>query len=89
MSRTAGSLLLPLATMLAPSTDVDWAQAHCARPGEDAEQWHPVGKQKWDHARQVCAGCPLALECQAFGRDTHQWGVWGGRNLENGKPTAN
>lgn len=87
MGKAARSLMLPLSMMLPASTDVDWTRALCARPGEDAEQWHPVGNQKWEHARRVCSSCPLALECQAFGRDTHQWGVWGGRNLENGKPT--
>lgn len=78
-------LIVPLTLLLAGTSDgIAWSDAACARPGEDPEDWHPLPKQKWDHARAVCAGCPITLECGAFGRDNRLSGVWGGEHL----PTA-
>lgn len=79
-------LAVPLTELLGLSTDIDWSRARCAREGENPEDWHPFPRQRWDHARAVCGSCPIRLECGAWGRDNGQSGVWGGENLENGRP---
>lgn len=32
-----------------------------------------------------CQSCPVQRECLAAGVSNHEWGVWGGVYLENGK----
>ncbi len=29
-------------------------------------------------AREVCAECPVNVECRDFARDNHEYGFWGG-----------
>jgi WhiB family transcriptional regulator, redox-sensing transcriptional regulator len=33
-------------------------------------------------AKAICAGCPVMLECRAYGREHHEYGIWGGENEE-------
>ena len=33
----------------------------------------------------LCTKCPVQRECLATGVSNHEWGVWGGVYLENGK----
>lgn len=33
----------------------------------------------------LCQKCPVQRECLAAGVSNHEWGVWGGVYLENGK----
>lgn len=34
---------------------------------------------------KLCQSCPVQRECLAAGVSNHEWGVWGGVYLENGK----
>ncbi len=33
-------------------------------------------------AKAICAGCPVMLACRAYGREHHEYGIWGGENEE-------
>lgn len=36
-------------------------------------------------AREICAGCVVRVECEAYGRSTGSDGVWGGVSLSRGR----
>lgn len=44
----------------------------------DPEQWWPSQSEQVDAAKQVCAACPVLLECGAHGILHEHEGVWGG-----------
>ncbi len=55
----------------------DWAsQAQCKQAGPDELFVRGAAQNR---AKQLCAGCPVKMECLAEALD-HQieWGVWGG-----------
>jgi hypothetical protein len=62
----------------------DWRDdAECRRPGYDPELWHPAGTTgPWiaviDHAKRVCAACPVMQECAQWALDQRETGIWGG-----------
>jgi hypothetical protein len=33
-------------------------------------------------AKAICAKCPVLVECRAYGRQHHEYGIWGGENEE-------
>lgn len=59
-------------------------QAACqdAEPGlfdEHTDAWTLA------QARSVCADCPVATQCLAWGVETRAWGTWGGQHLAGGR----
>ena len=49
-------------------------------------EWPPT-KQKmkeWEKAKAICSECNMKVECLAYGKATHSYGIWGGVTLTNG-----
>lgn len=61
----------------------DWRESAACRSAEP-ELFFPVSSQgqsatETEHAKAVCAGCPVRRECLQFALATRQaYGVWGG-----------
>ncbi|WP_143660229.1 MULTISPECIES: WhiB family transcriptional regulator [unclassified Streptomyces] len=62
------------------------ASAVCA--GVDPELWHGGGGAL-TKAKKICAGCPVRLRCEAYGRELegatsqrYRHGVWGGTDAK-------
>jgi hypothetical protein len=70
-------------TLIDPGTRIDRA---CA--DTDPEVFFPETARGIPAAQAICARCPIRDACLAFGKATKQWGVWGGQELERGKPVA-
>lgn len=65
-----------------PAPDPDDWRDHAACQGKPAEWWFPTDGFA-DHAKIICAQCPVAEPCLAHAianRERH--GVWGGFDLE-------
>lgn len=39
-------------------------------------------EQREQHAKQLCARCPVKVDCAQIGRDLGEYGIWGGENEE-------
>lgn len=39
-------------------------------------------------ADEICASCPVKMQCLQWGIEHNEWGCWGGVFLVNGKPDA-
>jgi WhiB family redox-sensing transcriptional regulator len=51
---------------------------------EDPELFFPEDPAQSPSAQQVCAGCPVRLQCRDFAlRHSIVWGVWGGMTGED------
>ena len=66
----------------------DWRD-DAACQGMDTEMWFPSssGLQREDRkrvrvAQEVCASCPVRMQCLAFATRTGQRGIWGGLTEE-------
>ncbi len=70
------------------STFVDdptrWRDAAC-RDDPNPERWFPFPSDDFTHARDVCNGCPIRLQCTHFAVSTGQSGVWGGKEFDRGR----
>ncbi|CRK49487.1 Transcriptional regulator WhiB [Rhodococcus sp. RD6.2] len=70
------------------STFVDdptrWRDAAC-RDDPNPERWFPFPSDDFTHARDVCNGCPIRLQCTHFAVSTGQSGVWGGMEFDRGR----
>ena len=58
-----------------------WIQHAACRDEPPATFYRPDGDKSWtaDRARQICAGCPVRIEClQASVARCETFGVWGG-----------
>lgn len=63
----------------------DWAnQAACRN--HNPELWFPpeTGRGRWprnnpntNHAKTICASCPVKTECLIHALNTHETGIWG------------
>lgn len=82
---TADFLSLPLSALLVDTLDVDWTQALCADSDENPEDWFPFPADDFAHAADVCARCPIRIDCERWGRTNRMTGVWGGVRLVNGR----
>lgn len=83
---TIQTLPLGRSTTSAVSTgerSVDWRLRSACRD-EDPELFFPIGygaqaRLQREEAKEVCAGCPVRVECRKWALDTGQGaGVWGG-----------
>lgn len=71
-------------------------QADAACRGLGTSKWFPGRGEPLDPAREVCAGCPVSVECAAFAVDAGPLlvGVWSGlsdrgrRQLRRMNPAA-
>lgn len=69
-----------------PVTDVwDWQLRGACRGMDAAHFFHPEGErgparaQRELHAKQVCQGCPVLVQCRNHALDVQElYGVWGG-----------
>ncbi|HEX5016344.1 MAG TPA: WhiB family transcriptional regulator [Actinomycetes bacterium] len=51
----------------------------------DPELWFADTPAGVEHAKALCGGCPLKVECLAGALDRAEpWGVWGGELFEHG-----
>lgn len=73
-------------------SNVELSFAACAELdalGIDPEVFFPVGRDDPEAdlqaAQSVCAACPLAQRCLAYGRAISADGVWGGQLLKAGR----
>lgn len=82
---TADAVTVPNLVDLLPLSDTQgWDQAACrGDPQHDA--WFPYPSQDFDYAREICAGCPIRVQCAEFAATTGQSGVWGGHEYDRGK----
>lgn len=61
----------------------DWRR-HATCHGEDPDLFYPVGQgpdalNNSDHAKAICAGCPVKAACLQHAIDTgEEHGIWGG-----------
>lgn len=47
--------------------------------GEDQDLWFPTEKSNAKTAKQICAACPVRLECLEYAVSANErYGVWGG-----------
>ena len=76
------------AVVLGPWSD----RAICV--GEDPNLFFPSYGDFGIVARQVCAGCPVRLDCIEYAVDADEFGIWGGldqeqrRKLVRGRPES-
>ncbi|MEU6562523.1 WhiB family transcriptional regulator [Nocardia nova] len=75
---------LHLADLMPLSDAPNWKRAACAGD-PDREAWFPFPSQDFDHARTVCAGCPIKVLCRDWAATTGQTGVWGGHEFDRGR----
>lgn len=47
----------------------------------------PFRRENLREASRVCAVCPVKTACAEAGRRQHEWGIWGGIRLNNGRRT--
>jgi WhiB family redox-sensing transcriptional regulator len=52
----------------------------------DPEIFDPISPSEYAQAAMLCAECPLADSCEQWAFRHREWGVWGGRLFEAGKP---
>lgn len=54
----------------------------------DPDIWFPFPKddQTRERAQAICARCPIAAACARFGIDNRLTGIWGGIDIEFGRP---
>lgn len=78
---------------LLPDTDIDAladsraAAARWSTPCRDGdpEIWFADTPHGVEHAKSLCGGCPLKVECLAGALERSEpWGVWGGELFERG-----
>ncbi len=62
-----------------------WRDAAC-RDDPNPESWFPHPGDDFAHARAVCIGCSIRLQCKHFAVSTRQSGVWGGTEFDRGRP---
>lgn len=75
-----------------PETDVDLADSHAAAArwsipchDGDPEIWFADTPHGVEHAKTLCGGCPLKVECLAGALERGEpWGVWGGELFDRG-----
>lgn len=59
-------------------TDADW-QSDAACRGSDPDAFFPAADEDAAHAKAICAGCSVRIECLTFAIASDQrHGVWGG-----------
>ncbi|MFF3062140.1 WhiB family transcriptional regulator [Streptomyces sp. NPDC057909] len=59
-------------------TLADWHQ-HAACTGVDTELFFPATRGQAEHARTICASCPVTEPCRAHAETMPEaYGVWGG-----------
>lgn len=64
-----------------PGSPTPWPQrAIC--PGEDPDIFFPVYGDPGTRARQVCARCPVRVDCLEHALAKGEWGIWGGLDQE-------
>ncbi|WP_081706353.1 WhiB family transcriptional regulator [Nocardia sp. CNY236] len=85
MTRPANAAVPTTLIGLLPLSDSrGWQHASC-RADPDHEAWFPHPSQDFDHARTICAQCPIFDACGDFASRTGQSGVWGGREFDRGR----
>jgi Transcription factor WhiB len=80
---TTASAELTLIDLLPYSDSQGWHRAAC-RGDPNHEAWFPYPSQDFDYAREVCAGCPIRVDCGEFAARTGQSGIWGGHEFDRG-----
>lgn len=50
--------------------------------GEDANAFFPAHSDPGTRARQVCANCPVRVDCLEYAIAADEWGIWGGLDRE-------
>jgi hypothetical protein len=62
---------------VAPDSRGTWPQrAICA--GEDPSIFFPAHGDPGIAARNVCASCPVQMDCLEYAIAADEWGIWGG-----------
>jgi WhiB family redox-sensing transcriptional regulator len=74
--------VLPVVTPeVVPDFPGAWSElASCA--GEDPTLFFPVYGDPGTRARQVCASCPVRIDCLEYAIDADEFGIWGGLDQE-------
>jgi WhiB family redox-sensing transcriptional regulator len=80
---TTASAELTLIDLL-PHSDSQGLHRAACRGDPNHEAWFPYPSQDFDYAREVCAGCPIRVDCGEFAARTGQSGVWGGHEFDRG-----
>lgn len=58
------------------------------RDHPDPEIFDPISPSEYAQAAMLCAECPLADSCEQWAFRYREWGVWGGRLFQAGKPIS-
>jgi WhiB family transcriptional regulator, redox-sensing transcriptional regulator len=59
------------------------------RQAEDADLWFAESPAELEHAKELCADCPVRAACLAGAlRREEPWGVWGGEIFQRGAVIA-
>jgi WhiB family redox-sensing transcriptional regulator len=75
-------------TPSAPTTERGWWRFLAACADRDPDLFFPKGSsgpalRQAQHAKAVCAGCPVRIECLEWAQSSGQtYGVWGGFDEE-------
>lgn len=55
----------------------------------DPDLWFAESPENLERAKQLCAGCPIQVECLAGATARQEpWGVWGGQIVAHGQVIA-
>lgn len=80
-----GDLIAEAVGILQGDRPAWWARAACR--GQGPEQWFPERGDRPDHAKAVCARCPVRAEClDAAVANREAAGVWGGMSPGERRP---
>jgi WhiB family transcriptional regulator, redox-sensing transcriptional regulator len=71
-------LRVPEAVFGFPGT---WSERAICR-GEDPDAFFPAHGDPGARARQVCANCPVRIDCLEYAVAADEWGIWGGLDRE-------
>jgi WhiB family redox-sensing transcriptional regulator len=59
----------------------EW-QRRAACRGADTATFFPKERRSTQAAREICAGCPVRVECLTYARTHGVEGIWGGRRFD-------
>ena len=78
---TPARLLLIALPEVVPDSLGPWTeQAICV--GEEPTLFFPSYGDPGTRAKQVCANCPVRLDCLEYAIDADEFGIWGGLDQE-------
>jgi len=84
---------VPTQTLSRPSdrieTDTPFRTAALPCHENDPDLWFAEAPADLEHAKALCAGCPIRARCLAAALEREEpWGVWGGEIIDRGVVVA-